>query len=197
MSEDEYHELEKLSPDRRYEYIDGRAYMMSSGSVAHDLIEFNMRTLLAQALRGKSYRAFGPDVQVLVEVRKNGRLHYVYPDTAVSCNPLDSQLDNTLIAFPQVVVEVLSPGTEVRDRGIKMKAYQQCPSIQEVVLVSQFAQHVEVWQRNEQEPDNPRAWLYRHYESSDTIELISIGVRVSIDDLYRDLNFIEGEAEDE
>jgi Uma2 family endonuclease len=196
MSEEEYHELEKLSPDRKYEYINGRAYMMSGGSVAHDLIGFNMRVLLAQALRGKSCRVFGPDVQVLVGIRKNGRPHYVYPDTTVSCNPTDSYLNNTLIESPQVVVEVLSPGTEVRDRGIKLKAYQQRPSIQEVVLVSQFAQHVEVWQRNEQEPDDPKAWLYRHYEAGDTIELVSIGVHISIDDLYQDLNFIEDELED-
>jgi Uma2 family endonuclease len=197
MSEEAYHELEKLSPDRKYEYIDGVAYMMSGGSVAHDLIGFNMRALLAQALRGKPCRAFGPDVQVLVEVRKNGTPQYFYPDTTVSCNPADSQLDNTLIEFPRLVVEVLSPGTEPKDRGIKFKAYQQRPTIQEIVLVNQFAQHVEIWQRNEQEPDNPKAWFYRHYEPGDTIDLVSIDVHISIDDLYQDLNFIENEPEDE
>jgi hypothetical protein len=29
MTEEQYHELERLSPDRKYEYIDGIAYMMS------------------------------------------------------------------------------------------------------------------------------------------------------------------------
>ena len=130
-------------------------------------------------------------------VRKNGTPHYVYPDTTVSCNPTDSHLDNTLIESPQVVVEVISPGTEAKDRGIKFKLYQQRPTLQEIVLVSQFAQHVEIWQRNEQEPDNPKAWLYRHYEAGDTIDLISIGVSISMDDLYQNLHFIENELEDE
>ena len=71
-------------------------------------------------------------------------------------------------------LERLSPGTEVRDRGIKLKAYQQCPTIQEIVLVSQFAQYVEIWQRNEQEPDNPKVWSYRHYGPGDTIDFASI-----------------------
>src|SRR5437588_6796961 len=36
MSEAEFHELERLSPDRKYEYLNGMAYLMSGGSVAHD-----------------------------------------------------------------------------------------------------------------------------------------------------------------
>lgn len=43
MAEQEYHELERLSPDRRYEYIEGLAYLMSGGSVAHDRIAYNAR----------------------------------------------------------------------------------------------------------------------------------------------------------
>ncbi len=35
MTEDEYHELERLSPDRKYEYIDGMTYMMSGGGEAN------------------------------------------------------------------------------------------------------------------------------------------------------------------
>ena len=42
MTEDAYQELERLSPDRKYEYIDGMAYMMSGGSVAHDRINRNI-----------------------------------------------------------------------------------------------------------------------------------------------------------
>lgn len=42
MTEDEYHELEHLSPDRKYEYLDGMAYMISGDSVAHDRITRNI-----------------------------------------------------------------------------------------------------------------------------------------------------------
>jgi hypothetical protein len=85
---------------------------------------------------------------------------------------------------------------EVRDRGIKLKAYQPCPTIQGIVLVSQFAQHVEVWQRNELEPDNPNAWLYRHYGVGDTVDLASIAVQIEMGEFYRGLEFDEGELED-
>ena len=121
----------------------------------------------------------------------------MYPDATVSCASADKRPDNTLISSPRLVVEVLSPGTEVRDRGIKLKAYQQCPTIQEIMLVSQFAQHVEIWQRNEQEPDNPKAWSYRHYEPGEMIDFSSIAVQIEIGECYRGLRFDEGEFEDE
>ncbi len=197
MTEDEYHKLERLSPDHKYEYIDGMAYMMSGGSVAHDRINRNIGYALDFQLRSGPCTAFGVDVQVLIGTKSNGKLHYVYPDATVSCDRADRRPDNTLIAAPRLVVEVLSPGTEVRDRGIKWKAYQQCPTIQEIVLVSQFAQYVEVWQRNEQEPDNPKVWPYRHYGPGDTIDLVSIAVQIEIGEFYRGLEFDEGEIEDE
>ena len=196
MSEDDYHELERRSPDRKYEYIDGATYMVSGSSVAHDRINSNMRYELDRKLRSGPCAAFGADVQVLIGTKSNSKPHYVYPDATVSCDRADRHPNNTLITQPRLVVEVLSPGTEVRDRGIKFKAYQQCPTIQEIVLVNQFAQYVEIWQRNEREPDNAQAWSYRHYRPGDTIDLASIAVRIEIGELYQGLELDEGDIEE-
>ncbi len=75
MSEEEYHELERLSPDRKYEYINGLAYLMSGGSVAHDQIRRNIESTLARQLRPGPCRVFGVDVQVLVGKKKDGKRH--------------------------------------------------------------------------------------------------------------------------
>ncbi len=95
---------------------------------------------------------------------------------------------------PKVVVEVLSPGTEAKDRGVKFRAYQHCPTIQEIVLVSQFAQYVEIWQRDKQ---NVEMWHYRHYVPGETVEFASIDFHGAIEDLYRGLDFILQEEENE
>ncbi len=193
MVEEHYHELERLSPDRKYEYIDGIAYMMSGGSVAHDRIAYNTRLAFDLRFRSHPCTVFGVDVQVLLAVKKNGKPHFVYPDATVSCDVADSRAENTLIASPRVVVEVLSPGTETKDRGAKFKAYQSQETIQEIVLISQFAQYVEVWQRNEHDPNNPKAWLYRHYGPGDTVDLVSIDIHVEVAELYRGLVFNDEE----
>lgn len=194
MSEREYLELEHLSPERKYEYLDGLAYLMSGGSVAHDRITRNIGYALDARLLSGPCQTFGVDVQVLLAARKNGRRHYVYPDATVSCAAADQRPDNTMVESPRVVIEVLSPSTEARDRGLKFKAYQNCPTIQEILLVSQFARYVELWQRDEQEPET---WRYRHYGPGEIVEIRSIGVQMDIAEFYRGLNFVEVEEEED
>ncbi len=194
MSEEEYLKLEHLSPERKYEYLDGLAYLMSGGSVAHDRITRNIGYALDARLLSGPCQAFGVDVQVLLATRKNGRRHYVYPDATVSCTDADQRPDNTMVESPRVVIEVLSPSTEARDRGLKFKAYQNCPTIQEILLVSQFARYVELWQRDEQESG---MWTYRHYGPGEIIEIRSIGIHIDIAEFYRGLDFVEVEEEEE
>jgi len=193
MTEEQYHELERLSPDRKYEYIDGIAYMMSGGSVAHDRIAYNARFALDMHFRSRPCTVFGADVQVFLALKKNGKPHFVYPDATVSCDVADSRAENTLIQSPRVVVEVLSPGTETKDRGTKFKAYQSQETIQEIVLISQFAQYVEVWQRNEEDPNNPKAWHYRHYGPGDIVHLVSLDLQIEVAAFYRGLVFDDEE----
>ncbi len=195
MAEEQYHKLERLSPDQKYEYINGIAYMLSGGSVAHDRIAYNVRFTLDMHFRSHPCTVFGADVQVFLALKKNGKPHFVYPDVTVSCDAVDSRADNTLIESPRVVVEVLSPGTETKDRGPKFKAYQNQETIQEIVLLSQFAQYVEIWQRNEQDPNNPQAWLYRHYGTGNTVHLITINLQIDIAEFYRGLVFDDAEDE--
>jgi Uma2 family endonuclease len=121
----------------------------------------------------------------------------VYPDTIVSCHASDWRRGNTLVEAPCVVVEVLSPGTETKDRGMQFKAYQSCPTIQEIVLVNQYFPSVEVWQRNAEHPEDPHAWLYRHYGPNERVELPGLNLRLAIEDIYRNLHFEDVEEEHE
>lgn len=196
MTEDEYHELERLNADRKYEYIAGLAYMMSGGSVGHDRITRNVDSLLDRHFFTGPCTVFGTNVQVLLGTKKSGKRHYVYPDVTISRDVVDRRQDNQLIESPRVVIEVLSPSTEARDRGAKFRAYQKCPTIQEIVLVDQFAPYVEIWQRDE---ENAETWHYRHYGPGETVELASIDVSIKMDEIYRGLDFAQEaqELEDE
>ena len=127
------------------------AYFMSGGSVAHDRIMRNVGYTLDSQLRTGPRQAFGVDVQVFLRSKKDSKKHYFYPDATVSCDAADRRPENTLIESPRVVIEVLSPSTEARDRGVKFKAYQGSPTMQEIVLMSQFAPYVEIWQRDDQD----------------------------------------------
>ncbi len=61
--------------------------------------------------------------------------------------------------------------------------YQGIATLQEYLLISSERVGVECYRRGE-----GRMWLYYPYSAGDTIELKSIGMTVSIEDLYFGVN---------
>lgn len=188
MSIDDYSHLAQSATNAKYEYLNGRAWLLAGGSVGHDRIARNAAVAIDMHFASGPCTVFGSDVQVSIGVKSNGKEGYVYPDGTVSCDVADRRRGNKLIRSPQVVIEVLSPSTESMDRGMKLDAYKACPSIQEIVLVSQFAQHLEVYRRN---TEDASLWSYQIYGPGSTVELISIDVSIAMAEIYRGIDFDE------
>jgi Uma2 family endonuclease len=75
---------------------------------------------------------------------------------------------------------VLSPGTELYDRGEKREQYQRIDTLCEYVLLSQDAPRVESWSR----ASTSEAWSYAVYGPGDVLDLRSIGCRLDLNELY-------------
>jgi Uma2 family endonuclease len=182
MTVEEYLSLDGL--EDKYEFEDGVIRMMSGGSMAHDDISANVRAALKMQFRTGPCKASGPNMRT--EVTANRR--YYYPDVVVSCDVADRRRDTKVVRSPRIIVEVLSPGTEPEDRGRKLRAYQDCASIMEYVLVSQYSQHVEVYRRRDDDtwPAQPVI-----YGPGDEVELQSIDVSIPIDEFYDGIDFSE------
>ena len=186
MSVEEYFQVEANVLDAKYEYIDGVARLMSGGSGEHDQIARNTANAIEQYFQSGPCFVRGSDMQVLLGIKANQKDYYVYPDATVSCDVADRRRGNKIIRSPRIVVEVLSPSTEPLDRGKKLQAYKACATIQEIVLVSQFARHVEVHRRGED------GWTYALYDAdAPTIDLPSIDVQITMDEIYRGIDFNE------
>ncbi|HLG64618.1 MAG TPA: Uma2 family endonuclease [Ktedonosporobacter sp.] len=180
MSFEAYLALIEQDPEHSYEYLDGRVYMMTGGSPDHAIIGSNLNALLQTSLRGRRCIVYNSDVYVQLSE------HYrVCPDVTVSCDPRDRGAQDA-IRFPTVVAEVLSPGTEALDRGQKSLQYRLCPSIQEYLLVSSEFPLVEVFRREKQ-----GFWSLYTLVLHDTIELNSLGLRLSVADVYHNTSFLE------
>ena len=176
ITSEEYLEIDRASQDMKYEYIDGHMYAMSGGTINHGQIAYNMANLVHTHLTSKACRFFQSDVRFQVAEGK-----YLHPDISVSCNPEDwQQGDADTIRFPCLVVEVLSPSTEVRDRRVKWKFYQACPSIQEYVLVNTQCQLVEVFRRQA----DGNTWLYQQFRPGQEVSLVSVGLKFPLAALY-------------
>ncbi len=170
--------------DAKYEYDNGYVFMlrppssayddqaaidMAGASVAHADICAQLTFLLVGALRGKQRRAYTSDARMKLTERQ-----YYYPDVTVACGPQSG----SMLQNPTVVIEVLSPSTQKRDRGAKFKTYQTLPSVQEYMLVSSEYQAIEVHRRE------GNFWRQYHYRMGDLVELTSIGVHCPFDEVY-------------
>jgi Uma2 family endonuclease len=115
---------------------------------------------------------------------------YTYRDVAVVCGEPqfeDSELDTLL--NPIVIVGVLSPSTEARDRGRKFAHYRRLASLREYVLVAQDRVLVE---RSTRQGDQ---WLLMELSRmEDVLRLASIDCDVALSEIYAKVRFPGGEA---
>ena len=106
--------------DCREELINGKVVAMSPAASNHNRIAGDIYGIFWSYLRGKKCEPFGDGEAVyLTEVD-----HFI-PDFMVVCDP-DKVKSNGVHGAPDLVVEVLSPGTTKNDRGRKMDVYGQC-----------------------------------------------------------------------
>jgi len=114
--------------DVRYELIDGVAYLMAPApTLDHQDVAGEIYRQLSNALEGKSCRPFIAPVDV--RLAKAGEADeqidtVVQPDVLVVCDP--SKLDRRGVrGAPDLVVEVLSPGSAGHDHVRKRRVYER------------------------------------------------------------------------
>lgn len=68
MTVEEWRELERNSRDIKHEYIDGRVYAMTGGTLAHSRISLNACTIIESTLsaKGKSCYVYNSDAAARV-----------------------------------------------------------------------------------------------------------------------------------
>jgi Uma2 family endonuclease len=104
-------------------------------------------------------------------------------DTAFSDKHRDT------ITNPVLLVEVLSPGTEMTDRVRKLEGYQAIPSLDEYLLVSQFKPRVELYRRQ-----SDGSWSYHVSQGLDgRITLQSVSAELNLADVYSQIEFATSE----
>ena len=122
----------------REELLGGRTYMMSSQTVNHSQIASNIYYAFRSYLKGRTCRPFNDSVDVYLT--ENDR---VIPDAMIVCNKNIIKLDG-IHGAPDLVVEVLSPGTAKNDRGYKKNLYETA-GVKEYWIVDPISHSREVY----------------------------------------------------
>jgi len=155
--------------------FDGRNVVpMTGGSVAHQVIVFNLLTVLHRLLAGRSF-------QVLHEMRVRIGAWVRYPDVVVSTGPLDQTIRTLTDAV--AMFEVLSDDTATTDRVIKLLNYADVPSLRCYVLLEQTAMAATLFRR---EPGG--VWIASAHTDGSLV-LPGLDVTLPLADLYQGLTF--------
>lgn len=174
FTREEYLALEEHA-DTKSEYHQGSIYAMTGASVEHNQLVRNLAVEMGGALKGGPCQLFLADMRLYVAAHDL----FTYPDLFVVCGApprmggrRDTLTDATL------VVEVLSPSTELYDRGEKFLFYQTLDSLREYVLVSQSGVLVERHTLTQ-----PGQWVSTRFEAG-AVELASVGIEIVLEEIY-------------
>lgn len=177
LTPDEYLSLEQHS-EIKHEYVDGEMFPMGEVSQEHNYIAGNIIALLRPHLRGSFCRVFISDMKVKI---KAARAHiFYYPDILVTCALEDKE--KYYKTRPSLIIEVLSDSTKVIDKREKRANYRTLDSLQEYVLVYQDEMKLEIYRKND-----AGDWLSQTLGKSDRLELNSVGLSLSMSDIYEDV----------
>jgi Uma2 family endonuclease len=173
---EEYMVLEE-NADAKSEYYRGEIFTMSRGSIEHGQIFRNLMLLVGNALLGKDCQPLGSDVRLWISHHQL----FTYPDLFVVCGPLPRmQGRKDTLVDATTIVEILSPRTEIYDRGEKFVFYQSLPSFREYLLVSQERCQIERHSRSSR-----GSWSGVKRREGQTLDLKSFDCSLAVDEVYR------------
>jgi Uma2 family endonuclease len=153
----------------RWEFIWGQPRLMAPGSLTHTVIKGNIFSALREALEGRDFLVLVDGAQIVTDEIS------AIPDLIVTCSALD--LSTRVIAEPTIIVEVMSPWSEVDDTHRKWFSYRKIASLQHYLVVAQDRRVVEVHSRAGD------LWRERFVSEGD-IELDRPEVRLELDAVY-------------
>lgn len=112
--------------DKRWEVLDGIAYMRAAPSRIHQEISGELHRQFANYLQGKSCRVYHAPFCVRLDVEDNDNdvKNVVEPDITVVCD--SSKLDERgCKGTPDLIIEILSPTSGKKDKVFKFNKYEK------------------------------------------------------------------------
>jgi Uma2 family endonuclease len=184
ISPAEYLRLEREAAFKS-EYVDSKIIPVPGASREHNLLGSNIIRVLGNQLLEQPCEIYGSDMKVRTKER------YSYPDVVVVYGePRFEDMEVDVLLNPTVIFEILSPSTEVFDRGEKFSAYRQRESLQVYILVSQYFPKIEMYQRQAS-----GGWHFSEVMGLEATLFISvIDCTLSLADVYRKIVFDESES---
>jgi Uma2 family endonuclease len=144
-----YDDYAALPDDRRYELIWGEIMMSPSPNIGHQAISRTLvKLILTRVERTRAGFVYDAPCDVVLDAHTT-----VQPDVIFVSNERKRIItDENIQGAPDLLVEIISPGTEDRDRLVKTRLYRES-GVREFWLVDREARRITMFTPN-------GAWVY-------------------------------------
>ena len=151
----------------------------------HNLISTNAAVALGSRIQGNRAEIYVNGM--CVQLRNN---LISYPNVViVTGEPSFTDANADVLKNPTIVMEIFTSGTDTTEKSQKLESYLALDSIKECLQIKADEMRVEHFSKQ-----NPKQWIYRIYnERDDVITLESIGVKISLAEIYAQVNIRQAE----
>jgi len=165
--------------DERWEIINGTAYNMSPApTIKHQDIVSNFHIILKTSPANQCYTGIAPTDIVFDEY------NVVEPDVFVICDR--KKLLNTHIqGAPDLIIEVISKSTELKDRREKRLLYEKF-GVNEYIIVFAEEEYIERYTLNERKFVGPEI-----YSREESIKLTTLDIEINLIKVFGEMGSSE------
>ncbi|MDC3412625.1 type II toxin-antitoxin system Phd/YefM family antitoxin [Terrihalobacillus insolitus] len=179
-----YEEFLELTCDdevNRYEYIDGKIYLLASPTTRHQYAVTEMLVSFHQWFRGEKCTPFVAPFDIHLKRPNFDDPSVVQPDLMVICN-LDNHLDERdyYTGVPSLVAEVLSRSTQSNDLVKKLDLYMTT-GVNEYWIVNPFNKAITIYGFKNNEVNNIKT--YKHSETAQSF--LFEGLSVELERIFK------------
>ncbi|MFN6964952.1 MAG: Uma2 family endonuclease [Pyrinomonadaceae bacterium] len=175
---------ERLAPQRQ-EAVGTSSRQKHGSNRWHNLIATNAAVALGSRIQGNRAEIYvnGMCVQLRNDLVS-------YPSVViVTGEPAFTDANADVLRNPTIVFEVFSTGIDTTEKARKLEAYLALESIKECLQIKADEMRVEHFAKQ-----NAKQWIYKIYnERDDVISLDSIGIKISLAELYAQVNLRQAE----
>lgn len=177
---EEFYALDQADPWKN-EFCEGVMTPMIHPSRNHHAIMSRLVYGIGMSIQDTPYCSYSSRMRVFFPATGL----YTFPDMLIVPRSIECVGENRDIAInPQVLVEVLTAESELRDRRTMHQHYMKDPSVREIVLVADDEPRIEQYKRT-----NGGEWRTTLYTSlSETLSLKTVRAELPLADIYSDLD---------
>lgn len=175
ITADEYYKLPEYAEHDFIELIDGEVFIPMPPRTKHQVLVVNIIILFGKIRSTQKGQIFTAPTEVYLDAENIYEPDALYLTSDTKCVVEEKKI----VGAPELVVEVLSPGTARKDRGDKFRAYE-AHGVLEYWITDPFNEYIEVRVLRDGKFD-----LLGMYYPGDAFEsTILKGITISVADLF-------------